>query len=198
LLNNQKLKMRDVCIFFLFLKIELNKQTQLLVFTNETPIPIKNMYESAQTLGSDRLAAAIGGYTLFPNQHVLVIDVGTCIKYNFTTNKNEYIGGGISPGLKMRLKALTTFTSRLPLVEIDENFDTLIGKNTNDSILSGVIMGCIAEMEGIIERYQLLYPDMKIILTGGDTNFFEKRLKKPIFADQNLILKGLNEILEYN
>lgn len=177
---------------------QLKKQTSVLLFSSETPTPLKNLYRSAQTLGSDRLAAAVGGNALFPGQNVLVVDAGTCIKYNFINSNNEYIGGGISPGLKMRFKALHTFTSRLPLLEADENFDTLVGTNSNDSILSGVEIGSIAEIEGVVERYELQYKGIKLLLTGGDANFFEKRLKKSIFADQNLILKGLNEILEYN
>jgi type III pantothenate kinase len=177
---------------------QLKKQTSVLLFSSETPTPLKNLYRSAQTLGSDRLAAAVGGNSLFFGQNVLVIDAGTCIKYNFINSNNEYIGGAISPGLKMRFKALHTFTSRLPLLKADENFDTLVGTNSNESILSGVEIGSIAEIEGVIERYELQYKGIKLLLTGGDANFFEKRLKKSIFADQNLILKGLNEILEYN
>ena len=176
---------------------KLKEKTKVLLFTSETPVPIKNSYQSVQTLGSDRLASAVGGNSLFPNKNILVIDAGTCIKYNFVNKQNEYIGGAISPGFEMRFKALHTFTARLPLVEKDENFDMLIGKNTKESILSGVEIGVVAEMEGIISRYQQLYPDLITVLTGGDVNFFEKRLKKPIFADQNLILKGLNVILDY-
>ncbi|MBL0328277.1 MAG: type III pantothenate kinase [Bacteroidetes bacterium] len=127
-----------------------------------------------------------------------MVDCGTCIKYNFVTQKNEYIGGGIAPGLQMRFKAVHTFTSRLPLLDVDDTFNTLIGTNSNDSIISGVQMGVIAEVDGIITQYKQQYPDIKVLLTGGDVNFFAKRLKNSIFADQNLILKGLNEILDYN
>lgn len=177
---------------------QLKQHSTVLLFSSETPTPLKNLYRSANTLGSDRLAAAVGANSLFPNRNLLVIDAGTCIKYNFINSNNEYIGGGISPGLQMRFKALSTFTSRLPLLEVDPDFNKLIGTDSNESILSGVETGALAEVEGITERYIHQYPDIQIVLTGGDANFFEKRLKKPIFADQNLILKGLNEILEYN
>jgi type III pantothenate kinase len=176
----------------------LKQKAATLIFTGQTSTPLENMYASAGTLGSDRLAAAVGGYSLFPGQNTLIIDAGTCIKYNFVTHDNKYIGGAISPGLKMRFKALHTFTSRLPLVETDENFTNFIGTNTNESILSGVETGSVAEIQGFIDRYVSLYPDIHIILTGGDANFFEKRLKKPIFADPFIIMKGLNTILEYN
>jgi type III pantothenate kinase len=176
---------------------QLKEKTNVLLFTSETPVPLKNNYESIQTLGSDRLASAVGGNSLFPNKNILIIDAGTCIKYNFVNKLNEYIGGAISPGLEMRFKALSTFTARLPLVEKEESFETVIGKNTRESILSGVEIGAVAEMEGIISLYQQMYSDLIVVLTGGDVNFFEKRLKKPIFADQFLILKGLNVILDY-
>lgn len=176
----------------------LQENVPTLLFTSKTPTPLVNTYKSANTLGSDRLAAAVGGYSLFPDKNILVIDAGTCLKYNFVSSDNKYIGGAISPGLKMRFKALHTFTSRLPLVEPEENFETFIGTTTYESILSGAEIGAITEMQGFIEKYKLLFPDIQIILTGGDAIFFEKRLKKPIFTDPFLILKGLNTILEYN
>lgn len=177
---------------------KLRWKVTVLLFNADTPTPIKNLYKTAHTLGSDRLAGAVGGNNFSPNSNVLVIDAGTCIKYNFITKNNEYLGGGISPGLQMRFKAVHTFTSRLPLLEVDEKFNTLIGNNSNDSILSGVQNGAVAEVDGIIEQYKVEYPDVKVVLTGGDVNFFAKRLKNSIFADQNLILKGLNQILDYN
>ncbi len=176
----------------------LKKKTNVLLFTSSTPIPIKNHYQSAQTLGSDRLAAAVAGNYKFTNKNILIIDAGTCIKYNFVNSSNQYLGGGISPGLKMRLKAIHEFTSRLPLLELDEHFDTLIGTTTNESILSGVALGAVAEVDGIIDRYRLIYEDLTVVFTGGDFNFFAKRLKNSIFADQFLILYGLNVILDYN
>lgn len=176
----------------------LKKQLPVLVYTIQTSTPLNNCYESPFTLGSDRLAASVAGNFLFRNKNVLVIDAGTCIKYNFINSNNEYIGGAISPGLQMRFRSLNTFTSRLPLIEMDENFDTLIARNSKDSILSGVELGAVAEINSFIEQYKMLYPDINVVLTGGDVNFFEKRLKKPIFADSYLILKGLNIILEHN
>lgn len=177
---------------------KLRWKVKVLLFNSDTPTPIRNLYQTAHTLGSDRLAAAVGGNNFSPNSNVLVIDAGTCIKYNFVNNNNEYLGGAISPGLQMRFKAMHTFTSRLPLVEADEKFDALIGNNTKDSILSGAQKGAVAEVDGIIEQYKQQYPDVQVLLTGGDVNFFAKRLKNSIFADQNLILKGLNVILDYN
>ncbi len=177
---------------------KLNQKVNVSIFTTDTPIPIQNNYKSANTLGSDRLAASIGGNTLFPNENVLVIDAGTCIKYNFTNKQNQYIGGAISPGLEMRFKALHTFTARLPLLSVDYGFNDLIGKNSTESILSGVQTAVVAEVDGLIDEYKNKFSDLKIVLTGGDYNFFEKRLKNSIFADPFLILKGLNAILKFN
>ena len=176
----------------------LKTKTRVVLFTSETPTPVKNLYKTAHSLGSDRLAGAVGGNAMFPNKNVLIIDAGTCIKYNIVTSQNEYLGGAISEGLQMRFKALHTFTSRLPLLNIDENSDVFIGTTSNESILSGVQNGAIAEVEGFIAAYRQRFSDLQVIITGGDVNFFEKRLKKPIFADSFLILKGLNTILEYN
>ena len=177
---------------------ELKGRLNVIIFNADTPTPIKNLYKSAHTLGSDRLAGSVGGNMLFPNKNVLIIEAGTCIKYNFVTKNNQSLGGGISPGLQMRFKAMHTFTSRLPLLEVDEKMDALIGTDSNESIVSGAQMGAVAEVDGIIEQYKLQYPDINVVLTGGDVKFFEKRLKNSIFADQNLILRGLNEILDYN
>lgn len=176
----------------------LKKTIPVLIYRIPTPTPITNAYQSPDTLGTDRLAAAVAGNAMFQNKNVLVIDVGTCIKYNFINNKNEFVGGAISPGLGMRFKAIHTFTSRLPLLKIDKNYNDLIAVNSNDNILSGVELGAIAEVNSFIEQYKALHPDINIILTGGDVNFFEKRLKKPIFADSNLTLKGLSIILDHN
>ncbi len=176
----------------------LNTQFPTNLFSSETAIPLSNKYKSASTLGSDRLAAAIGANHLFPNENVLVIDSGTCLKFNFVNNQNEFIGGSISPGLQMRLKALNHFTGRLPLVSLEAGYSDFIGKNTNESILAGVLLGFIAEARGFIELYHAKFPDLKIILTGGDSEILEKELKMSIFAEPFLILKGLNTIIAHN
>ena len=176
----------------------LNAIIPTIIFNSETKIPLTNLYQSASTLGSDRLAASVGAYFLYPNANVLVIDAGTCIKYNFTNSKNEYLGGGISPGIRMKLKALQTFTSKLPLVEANFSYNELVGNNTQNSILSGVLNGSVAEIDGIISQYKLQFTDIICILTGGDSEYLAKRLKNSIFAHQNLVIKGLNDILNYN
>lgn len=177
---------------------KLNQKIPTLIFKSSTPIPITNLYQSAGTLGSDRLSVAIAGYYLYPNCDVLTIDAGTCIKYNFTNNLNEYLGGAISPGLQIRFKSLQHFTSKLPLVDPNFLFTDLIGTNTQNSILSGVLNGSVAEVDGFIDSYKLKYPKILVLLTGGDCEYFAKRLKNSIFAHQNLVLKGLNNILNYN
>ena len=165
--------------------------------TEETAIPLLNRYQTPETLGRDRIAAATGANHLFPDQHILVIDAGTCITYDYINNKNVFPGGSISPGIDIRFKALHTFTGNLPLVTREEE-SPLTGNSTQQSILSGVMHGIYAEMEGVIRMYIKKYPDIKVILTGGDVIYFEKRLKNKTFAFPNLVLTGLNIILDYN
>jgi type III pantothenate kinase len=168
-----------------------------LVLNHNTPIPIKNCYKTPDTLGHDRLSAAIGAAAMFPKQNVLSIDTGTAIKFDFVNNKGEYLGGSISPGLYLRFKALHTFTDKLPLIPYNEQH-TLLGSDTHESILSGVMNGGIAEINGMIEDYKSRFKDLKIVLTGGESIYFEKSIKSNIFADSNLVIKGLNEILKFN
>ena len=168
------------------------------IFLNpSTPLPITNCYETPHSLGNDRIALAVGATANFPNKNVLVIDAGTCITYDFINSKKEYLGGSISPGIQMRYNALHHFTSQLPLLE---SVDTamLIGANTEGSIHSGIINGILVEIDGIIQRYTNQYPDIKVIVTGGNAKFFDKGLKNTIFANPNLLMEGLNKILDYN
>lgn len=176
----------------------LATHTRVMVFEVNTPIPLKNLYKSALTLGSDRIAASVGAYHFYPRQPVLTIDAGTCIKYNFVNKANEYLGGAISPGIPMRLKAMHHYTHALPLVETDKNYHKLTGQTSVESLLSGALIGAVAEVDGMIQRYLDLYPDLQVVLTGGDSDYLCKQLKNRFFADQHLLLYGLNTILNYN
>jgi type III pantothenate kinase len=176
----------------------LNKNQNCLLFEANTPIPIKNTYKSAATLGSDRIAASIGAFSLYPNQNVLTVDAGTCIKYNFVNANNEFVGGAISPGIDMRLKAMSHFTSRLPLINADFNYEKLTGTNTQESLLSGALIGAALEVESMIERYLNTYKNLQIVITGGNAEYLCKQLKNRFFAQPNLVLYGLNTILNYN
>ncbi|RAW03563.1 pantothenate kinase [Pseudochryseolinea flava] len=167
------------------------------ILTPSLPLPVVNRYATPQTLGVDRIAAACGAYELFPNQHCLAIDAGTCITYEFLDAGGNYLGGGISPGLRMRFEAMHTFTARLPLIQpVDQ--PALIGTSTEQCMQSGVIYGLCDEIEGIILRYHEKFGDLKVILCGGDARFFENKLKAAIFAVPELVLSGLNSILIYN
>lgn len=173
----------------------LAKAGRLLVLDENTRIPIKNLYETPETLGKDRLAAAIGAFALFPGKNVLSIDAGTCITYDFLTAGGEYSGGSISPGIRMRFRAMHEFTGRLPMME-PEDFGGLIGHNTGESLLSGVINGVCEEIKGIIGLYKEQYAEVITVITGGDHKFLHNKLKINIFAVPDLVLLGLNEILD--
>ena len=175
----------------------LKESTNLLFVSNQLKIPFKNLYKSKNTLGQDRLALVSAAAFNFPNENVLIVDVGSCITYDFKNNNNEYLGGGISPGISMRFKSLNTFTSNLPLIDFDSIYQ-LIGNNTKNSITSGVVNGTISEINGIIQQYREEFKNIRIILTGGDSNFLLKRIKNTIFADRNFLLIGLNKLLEDN
>jgi type III pantothenate kinase len=153
-------------------------------------------YETPNTLGQDRLVNANYASALFPNRNKLIIDVGTCITCTFINSKNELIGGSISPGLQIRFKSLHKYTAKLPFISLDENLSSkLIGKSTEESIISGVIEGAVFELEGRIEQYLAKFDNLSIIMTGGDTHFFQNKIKYQIFADTHFTLKGLNDLL---
>lgn len=175
----------------------LNGIPVLVVLGPDTPLPIGNAYVSRETLGNDRIACAVAAVALFPGCPVLSIDAGTCIKYDFVDAEGNYQGGAISPGIRMRLKAMHTFTARLPLVELSP-VDHILGKNTHESLLIGALGGARAEAEGMIEHYRKEYPGLKVVLTGGDLRYFEEPLKNSIFAVPDLLMQGLNLILEHN
>jgi len=164
---------------------------------HHTPVPITNKYQTPETLGKDRLAAAVGAVTLFPKRNILVVDAGTAITYELINENNEYLGGNISPGLNTRFRALNQFTGKLPLVKFEDDFQ-LLGTNTETAIRAGVQQGILFEVEQYINHFNNLYKKLQIIITGGDANFFDKNLKKSIFVCLNLTPIGLNRILEYN
>lgn len=168
--------------------IELNEQTSL---------PIENLYETPETLGKDRLAAAIGANELFPDQNLLVIDAGTAITYDLVSEKNQFMGGNISPGMEMRFKALNQFTGKLPLVSYKDDWQ-MIGRNTTEAIRAGVQNGILSEITHTIDYFNRNYQNLQIIMTGGDSIFFDKKLNYSIFVHFNLTLIGLNRILEHN
>ncbi len=175
----------------------INKNFNLVILNSETIVPFKNLYQTPETLGVDRIALVCASIQQFPNGNALIIDAGTCITYDFVNKENEYLGGAISPGIGVRYKSLNNLTANLPLLEIEEP-NNIIGSSTNSSIHSGVINGVLKEIDGVIEEYALRYSDLTVILTGGNTNFLSKQLKSSIFVNSNFLLEGLNFILQFN
>ena len=173
------------------------EKSNVLLINSSTPIPITNNYSTPATLGMDRLCAAIGAKSLFPENPVLSIDIGTCIKYEFITANGEYEGGNISPGLKMRFASLNNYTSKLPALEPERVLGP-IGHSTNEALRLGVQQGMLFEMEAMISTMQTLHPNLKTVGTGGDLPFFVNELKTHIFADLLLVLRGINEIYLHN
>ncbi|UKN00161.1 type III pantothenate kinase [Paracrocinitomix mangrovi] len=164
---------------------------------SNTPLPIKNLYGTPSSLGKDRIANAVGVWFRNMNHTNLVIDMGTCIKYDLVDAKGQYLGGNISPGIMMRFKALEHYTDKLPLLNpavLEKDY----GTDTESSIRAGVQLGAFNEINGFIRRYRHQFPELTIFMTGGDANFFDKPFIVDIFADSDLTLYGLNKILTYN
>jgi len=170
---------------------------QFIHLDHQTPMPIMNAYKTPQTLGLDRLAAAVGAWSLQPGKPLLVIDMGTAITYDFVSEDGVYLGGNIAPGLQMRLKSLNEFTDKLPLVEPQTDFDTL-GTDTQTAIRAGVMQGIVYEVEGCFQDLQQKHSKLFAFLTGGDLFYFDGKLKNSIFACKNLVIIGLNRILHNN
>ncbi len=177
----------------------LNRQcNRFVLFDHTTPIPIANLYDTPQTLGQDRLAAAVGANALFPDENVLIVDIGSAITYDFLNENNEYVGGNIAPGIKMRLMVLRQMTKRLPTVEIEEGqLIPLFGHNTHDAIAAGVLRGVVFEVKGYMRTMQERVKHYQTILTGGNAPLIYPNLQGEVQTEKHLVLKGLNRILQY-
>ncbi len=165
--------------------------------SHHTKLPFTTPVGKPETIGADRLALCAASVSLFPGRNNLAIGLGTCITYNFINNQNQFLGGSISPGLEMRFKSMHGLTAKLPLVNMEWNFP-LVGYDTKTNLLSGVAWGMAKEIDGIIDAYAEKYGNFNVLLTGGDTLHFAPLLKNQIFADPQLIFKGLYAISEYN
>jgi type III pantothenate kinase len=175
----------------------VKKQISVLMLNSTVKLPFKNLYKTPETLGVDRIALVSASVKQSSNKNALIIDAGTCITYDFINSKNEYLGGAISPGIRLRYQSLHNLTANLPLLdtEVPKN---VIGDNTFNAIHSGVVNGVLIEIDGVINDYQKKYSDLTVILTGGDAIFLSNQLKNSIFANSNFLLEGLNYILEFN
>ncbi|GAA4455491.1 type III pantothenate kinase [Nibrella saemangeumensis] len=180
----------------------ITETTHWLIFDNTTSVPVSIDYDTPLTLGTDRVAAGVGATVLFPGEDCLVIDMGTCITADVVDQGGVFRGGLISPGLRMRFRGMHVFTERLPLIEPDlqavRDLPALIGKNTHQAMQSGAINGMLFELNGIIAAHRSERPNIKVVVCGGDALFFESRLKPPIFVVPEVVLIGLNRILEHN
>jgi type III pantothenate kinase len=175
----------------------LAQRTQFHKLNHTSRIPFTTPVGKPETIGADRLALCAAAVHIFPGCNNLVVGVGSCITYNFINKYHEFLGGGISPGMEMRFKSLETFTAKLPLGQKDWNFP-LVGYDTRTNILSGVLLGMAKEIDGTIDAYAERYGNFNVLLTGGDTPHFASHIKNKIFADPDLLFKGLYAIGEIN
>ena len=175
----------------------LAKKTKFHKLSHLSKLPFTTPVGKPETIGADRLALTAAAVYFFPKQHNLVIGIGSCITYNFINADHEFLGGGISPGMEMRMKSLNQFTAKLPIVKPDGNVP-LVGYDTVTNILSGVVLGIAKEIDGFIDVYKERYGNFNVHLTGGDLVYLAPHLKNQIFADPELIFKGLYAISEVN
>ncbi|HPW65993.1 MAG TPA: type III pantothenate kinase [Salinivirgaceae bacterium] len=173
-----------------------DKNILFYVLSYKTKLPIKIDYKTPETLGLDRIAGSVGATVLFPNRPSLIIDIGTAVTYDLVVN-NCFMGGNISPGLKLRSLSLNEHTEKLPLVDATDN-QQLYGKSTIEAIENGVFNGLKYEIEATIKYFSEIYSDISVIITGGDAHFFVNIIKTAIFVEPNLVLIGLNRILLHN
>lgn len=176
---------------------ELQTKKNFIHFTYKTPTPLKLSYETPETLGPDRIAAALAGWQLSGGGHVLTVVAGTCITYNIVEANGTFAGGAISPGLYMRLRAMHEFTGKLPLVSM-KGFFPFTANTTETALRSGALNGALREVAGMIVSYGAFYPGLKTVISGGDGAFLAEGLKNGIFARPELVAEGLNTILNYN
>ena len=176
----------------------LDFENELVIWfiSHEDSFPFTNNYTTPKTLGMDRMVLAAGATLQFHKQNRLIIDVGTCVTYDFVNQKDVYQGGAISPGLRLRYEALHNYTKKLPLLQL-ERPNHFTGESTAESIHSGIVNGLVYEIDGFVDEYRAQYSNFIIILTGGDTDFLAKRLKNTIFANSNFLLESLNQIFQY-
>lgn len=176
---------------------ELAAQYRLWSLDEHTLLPFVNGYATPATLGKDRLAAVAGAQYHYPGSNCLIVDAGTCITLDVLRADGVFLGGNISPGIQLRLRAMHEFTARLPLVEPAVN-DTIWGTSTLTALQNGGVQGAALEMEALAARLRRQWPNLKVLLTGGDASFLAKSIECEIFVHSNLVLYGLHKILTYN
>ena len=175
----------------------LQKNYHLILLSHKTKVPVKILYKTPSTLGLDRLAAVVGAVEKYPKKRILVIDIGTCMTYDYVDQELNYQGGNISPGIELRLQAMHHFTSSLPLVK-RKKYEDVIGRSTTNAMQNGAIWGIKFEIERFIDYLTKKWGRLTVILTGGDAIYFGDLIESKIFVDPNLVLDGLNHILKEN
>lgn len=175
----------------------LEKNYHLLVLTRDAKLPIEIGYKTPETLGRDRVAAVVGAQVLFPEEDNCVIDIGTCITYDVILKSKLYLGGNIAPGVELRLKSMNDYTANLPLVKRG-GLEGLIGTTTEEALQNGATIGTFLEIKSFIESIRQKYGGINVILTGGDAEFFAAKIKAKVFVNPDLVLIGLNEIMNFN
>ncbi|MFY7651545.1 MAG: type III pantothenate kinase [Chitinophagaceae bacterium] len=171
----------------------LAQKTKFHLLSHASKLPFATPVGKPETIGADRLALCAAASHLYPQHHCLIIGLGTCITYNFLNVFAEFLGGSISPGMHMRFKAMHEQTALLPLVKAEHDFP-LVGYDTKTNLQSGVLLGMAKEIDGMIDAYKEKYNNLKVLITGGDMQFFMHHVRNEVHADLNLLFVGLYAI----
>ncbi len=164
--------------------------------SNLMPLPLKIGYATPETLGFDRIAICTGAMVKFPARPLLVIDSGTCITFNYIDAEGTFLGGNISPGVDIRFQSLQYFTAKLPLVAPSFDYGKM-GQTTEEAIRNGVMNGMLFEVKNYIHEFMETFKSGRVIVTGGNSVFLEKKLTNEVEFCSVLGFIGLNEILMF-
>ena len=154
-----------------------------LIILNEEVLKERNL---PSYLTPDRAASVIASRYLFKGKGCIIFDFGATLTIDKIDAEGNYLGGNISLGCRTRLKALNRYSKNLPLVDFDDDIPSL-GNSVQTAIKSGVISGMLFEINGYLSNNT----ENISVFTGGDANYFAKRMKNCIFAVCNLVLMGL-------
>lgn len=179
-----------------FLAILRRFVPNLHVMPFDLAFPISFDYDLHQ-LGVDRIAAAVGARKLVSEGDLLVVDAGSCVTYDIVNAQNHFECGNIAPGYEMRLRAMHQFTAKLPLLKPVEP-QQFIAAETEQAMLAGAFNGIVFEIESYFRHFQQQNRHFQLILTGGTSILLQNKINFCTFAEPNLVLIGLNEILTNN
>ncbi len=165
-------------------------KTEPVVISSELDLGIKILYDDPSSVGADRLCNAVAGFTKYGSP-VIIVDFGTATTYDVVSEKGEYLGGVIAPGIETSAAELHRRAAKLPKIELHFPKD-VIGRNTVSSMQSGIMYGAVDAMEGMIRRIKnVIGQNAKVVATGGLARTIIKHTNVIDFYEPSLVLDGI-------